>query len=227
MMKNQVSVIFMLAGILFTTCLLLANILAVKIIQIGPFAAPAGVLIFPVAYILNDVIAEVWGYKKARLIIWAGFSMNILMVLFFSLSIALPSAIFWTDQSMYARILGSAPRIVFASIASYLVGSFLNAYIMSRMKIISQGKHFGIRAILSTMAGETADSILFISLAFAGTFPFRSILIMIATQALLKTVYEILILPFTALVVKWVKKKENQDVFDNSISYNPFKIAEV
>ena len=227
MMKNQVSVIFMLAGILFTTCLLLANILAVKIIQIGPFAAPAGVLIFPVAYILNDVIAEVWGYKKARLIIWAGFAMNILMVVFFSLSIILPSAAFWTDQSTYAKILGSTPRIVFASIASYLVGSFLNAFIMSRMKIFSRGKHFGLRAILSTMAGETADSLLFISLAFAGTFPFRSIIIMIATQALLKTIYEILILPFTAMAVRWVKKKENQDVFDNAISYNPFKIVEV
>ncbi len=227
MMKNQVSVIFMLAGILFTTCLLLANILAIKIIQIGPFAAPAGVLIFPVAYILNDVIAEVWGYKKARLIIWAGFAMNILMVLFFGLSIALPSAIFWTDQSTYAKILGSTPRIVFASITSYLVGSFLNAFIMSRMKIINRGKHFGFRAIVSTMAGESADSLLFISLAFAGTFPLLSIIIMIVTQALLKTVYEILILPFTAMAVRWVKKKENQDVFDNAISYNPFKIVEV
>lgn len=227
MMKNQVSVTFMLAGILFTTCLLLANILAVKIIQIGPFAAPAGVLIFPVAYILNDVVAEVWGYRKARLIIWAGFAMNILMVLFFSLAIALPSAIFWTDQQTYAKILGSTPRIVFASIASYLVGSFLNAFIMSRMKIISQGKHFGFRAILSTMAGETADSLLFISLAFAGTFAFRSIIVMIATQALLKTIYEILILPFTAIVVKWVKKKERQDVYDHSVSYNPFRIVEV
>jgi uncharacterized integral membrane protein (TIGR00697 family) len=227
MMKNQVSVIFMLAGILFTTCLLLANILAVKIIQIGPVAAPAGVLIFPVAYILNDVIAEVWGYKKARLIIWAGFSMNILMVLFFSLSIALPPAIFWNDQSTYAKILGSTPRIVFASITSYMVGSFLNAFIMSRMKIISQGKNFGFRAILSTMAGETADSLLFISLAFAGKFPLHSIIIMIGTQALLKTVYEIVILPFTTMVVRWVKKKENQDVFDNAISYNPFKIVEV
>jgi uncharacterized integral membrane protein (TIGR00697 family) len=227
MMKNQVSVIFMLAGILFTTCLLLANILAIKIIQIGPFAAPAGVLIFPVAYILNDVIAEVWGYKKARLIIWSGFAMNLLMVLFFSLSIALPSSAFWTDQHMYAKIIGSTPRIVFASLTSYLVGSFLNAFIMSRMKIISLGKNFGFRAIVSTIVGESADSLIFISLAFAGMFPAKAILLMIVTQAMLKTLYEIIILPFTALVVRWVKRKENQDVFDNAISYNPFKIAEV
>jgi uncharacterized integral membrane protein (TIGR00697 family) len=128
---------------------------------------------------------------------------------------------------MYSKILGSTPRIVFASITAYLVGSFLNAFIMSRMKIVSQGKNFGLRAVLSTLGGETADSLLFISLAFAGTFPLGSILTMIATQALLKTVYEILILPFTTLVVGWVKRKEHQDVFDHSVSYNPFKIVEV
>jgi len=226
-MKNQVSVIFMLAGILFTTCLLLANILAIKIIQIGPFAAPAGVLIFPVAYIINDVIAEVWGYRKTRLIIWTGFAMNLLMVLFFSLSIAVPPATFWTDQQTYAKVLGSAPRIVFASITSYLVGSFLNAFIMSRMKILSKGKNFGYRAVISTLAGESADSLLFISLAFAGTFSFQAIIIMIATQALLKSIYEMLILPFTVLVVRWVKRKEEKDVFDHAISYNPFKVIEV
>ena len=226
-MKNQVSVTFMLAGILFTTCLLLANILAVKIIQIGPWAAPAGVLIFPIAYILNDVIAEVWGYRKARLIIWSGFAMNILMVLFFSLAISLPFAHFWTDQQSFAKIIGSTPRIVFASIMAYLVGSFLNAYIMSRMKVRSQGKNFGLRAIVSTLAGESADSFIFISVAFAGIFQARSLIIMIATQALLKTIYEIIVLPLTTIVVNWIKKVENQNVFDRSISYNPFKVGEV
>jgi uncharacterized integral membrane protein (TIGR00697 family) len=226
-MKNQVSVIFMLAGILFTTCLLLANILAVKIIQIGPWAAPAGVLIFPVAYILNDVIAEVWGYKKARLIIWSGFAMNLLMVLFFSLAIVLPSAAFWTDQPIFAKIIGSTPRMVFASIIAYLVGSFLNAFIISRMKIYHEGKNFGFRAIVSTIAGETADSLIFISVAFAGLFSVKALIVMIATQALLKTIYEIIVLPLTTIVVVWIKKVENQNVFDNSISYNPFKIVEV
>jgi uncharacterized integral membrane protein (TIGR00697 family) len=226
-MKNQVSVTFMLAGILFTTCLLLANILAVKIIQIGPWAAPAGVLIFPIAYILNDVIAEVWGYRKARLIIWSGFAMNILMVLFFSLAIALPFAPFWTDQQSFAKIIGSTPRIVFASIMAYLVGSFLNAYIMSRMKIRSQGKNFGLRAIVSTLAGESADSFIFILVAFAGIFQINALIIMIATQALLKTIYEIIVLPLTTIVVNWIKKVENQNVFDKSISYNPFKVGEL
>ena len=217
----------MLAGILFTTCLLIANILAVKIIMIGPWAAPAGIMIFPVAYILNDVIAEVWGYKKARLIIWSGFTMNLLMVLFFSLAIILPPAAFWTGQSGFAQTVGSTPRIVFASIMAYLTGSFLNALIMSRMKIRHKGKNFGVRAIVSTFAGETADSFIFISVAFAGLFPVRALIIMVVTQALLKTLYEIIVLPLTGRVVAWVKKTENQDVFDYSVSYNPFKIIEI
>lgn len=226
-MKNQVSVFFMMAGILFTTCLILANILAVKIIQIGPWAAPAGVLIFPVAYLLNDVITEVWGYRKARLIIWTGFAMNLLMVLFFSFAVALPSASFWNDQQAFAKIAGTTPRIVCASILAYLVGSFLNAFVMSRMKIYHEGKKFGLRAIASTLAGESADSTLFISVAFAGVFALKALLVMILTQALLKTLYEIAVLPLTSLVVIWVKKAERLDTFDNSISYNPFRIAEV
>jgi uncharacterized integral membrane protein (TIGR00697 family) len=226
-MNKQISVTFMLAGILFTTCLLLANILAVKIINIGPFAAPAGVLIFPLAYILNDVIAEVWGYRKARLIIWSGFAMNILAVIFFSLAIAMPSAPFWSEQNAFSKIIGTTPRIVLASIIAYLVGSFLNAYILSKMKVHSHGKYFGLRAIVSTLAGESADSLIFIAVAFAGKFPVNALLVMVATQILLKTMYEIIVLPLTSHIVAWIKKKEGQDIYDMSISYSPFKVNEV
>lgn len=217
----------MLAGILFTTCLLLSNILAVKIITIGSWAAPAGVLVFPLAYILNDVIAEVWGYRKARLIIWAGFAMNILSVLFFTASIAMPSAPFWPNQEAYQSIIGTAPRIVLASLSAYLAGSFLNAYVLSKMKVKSAGKNFGFRAIVSTLAGESIDSILFIIIAFAGIFPATAMLAMILTQALLKTAYEIIILPLTSVVVKKIKQIEGIDTFDEAISYNPFVIDEV
>ena len=130
----------MFAGILFAICLLIANILATKIILIGSWAAPAGVLIFPIAYILNDVIVEVWGYDKARLIIWAGFAVNLLAVLFFSLAIVVPAAPFWTNQDAFATILGSTPRIILASLMAYLIGSFLNAYVMSKMKVLMKGK---------------------------------------------------------------------------------------
>lgn len=226
-MKKSVSVLFMFAGILFAICLLIANILATKIIMVGPWAAPAGVLIFPVAYIINDVIVEVWGYRKARLIIWSGFAVNILAVLFFSLAIVVPAAPFWQHQDAFSTILGSTPRIILASLMAYLVGSFLNAFVMSKVKIIMKGKDFSVRAILSTLIGEAADSMIFIGIAFAGSMPFTILMGMIVTQACIKTVYEIIVLPFTILVVNWVKKVEGIDSFDEAVSYNPFLINQL
>jgi len=226
-MNKSVSVLFMFAGILFAICLLIANILATKIILVGPWAAPAGVLIFPIAYIINDVIVEVWGYRKARLIIWSGFAVNILAVLFFSLAIVVPAAPFWQNQNAFSTILGSTPRIILASLMAYLVGSFLNAFVMSKVKIMMKGKDFSVRVILSTLVGETADSLIFITIAFAGNLPLNILIGMILTQACLKTVYEILVLPFTIIVVKWVKKVEGVDSFDESISYNPFLINQI
>lgn len=226
-MKKEVSVLFMLAGILFATCLLISNILATKIMTIGPWAAPAGVLIFPIAYILNDVITEVWGFKKARLIIWTGFAVNILAVLFFSMGVAIPGAPFWQNQEAFASVLGNTPRIVVASLSAYLIGSFLNAFVMSRMKVMTKGKGFSGRAILSTVVGESADSVIFISIAFAGIFPIGVLVTMIFTQAMLKTVYEILILPVTIWVVGFVKRAEGVDAYDTNLSYNLFKLKEI
>lgn len=226
-MKRSVSVLFMLAGILFAICLLISNILATKIILIGSWAAPAGVLIFPIAYIINDVIVEVWGYRKARLIIWSGFAVNILAVLFFSLAMVLPAAPFWHNQEAFNTILGSTPRIIAASLMAYLTGSFLNAIVMSKVKVLMKGKNFSVRAILSTLVGETADSMIFILIAFAGILPLNALVVMIFTQALIKTVYEILVLPLTIVVVRWVKKVEGSDIYDNAVSYNPFLINQV
>ena len=226
-MKKEVSVLFMFAGILFATCLLISNILATKILMIGPWAAPAGVLIFPVAYILNDVITEVWGFAKARLIIWTGFAVNVLAVLFFTMGIVVPGAPFWQNQEALATILGNTPRIVVASMSAYLVGSFLNAFIMSRMKVMTNGKGFSGRAILSTLVGESADSFIFIGIAFAGIFPFTVLITMIVTQAMLKTVYEILILPITVWTVGFVKRMEGVDTFDTNLSYNLFRVKEI
>jgi len=226
-MKNSVSVLFMLAGILFATCLLISNILATKILMIGPWSAPAGVIIFPIAYILNDVITEVWGFAKARLIIWTGFAVNVLAVLFFTAGIVIPGAPFWQNQDAFSTILGNTPRIVLASLSAYLIGSFLNAFVMSRMKVLTQGKGFSARAILSTLAGESADSLIFISIAFAGIFPIGVLITMVFTQAMLKTAYEILILPVTLGVVKWVKRVEGIDTFDTNRSYNLFRIKEI
>ncbi|MCW0483406.1 queuosine precursor transporter [Gaoshiqia sediminis] len=226
-MKNQVSVLFLLTGVLFAASLLIANILASKIIMIGPWSAPAGVLIFPVAYIINDVIAEVWGYAKARLIIWAGFGVNLMAALFFMLAIAMPAAPFYEGEEAFQMIVGSSVRIVFASLTAYLVGSFLNAFVMSKFKLLTRGKGFSLRAVVSTLAGEGADSLIFITVAFAGIFPLPVILGMIVTQALLKTAYEIIILPFTMLVVKKVKEIEGVDTFDEDVSYNPFRLNQI
>lgn len=226
-MKKEVSVLFMLAGILFATCLLISNILATKILMIGPWSAPAGVLIFPVAYILNDVITEVWGFGKARLIIWTGFAVNVLAVVFFTAGIVIPGAPFWQNQEAFATILGNTPRIVLASLSAYLIGSFLNAFVMSRMKVLTKGKGFSARAILSTLVGESADSLIFISIAFIGQFPAGVLVTMIFTQALIKTVYEILILPVTIWVVNFVKRIEGVDTFDTNLSYNLFRVKEI
>ena len=195
--------------------------------MIGPWSAPAGVLIFPLAYIINDVIAEVWGYRKARLIIWAGFGVNLLAVLFFTVTIAVPAAPFYEGQNAFATVLGNTPRIVAASLLAYLFGSFLNAYVMSKFKVLTKGKGFSLRAIVSTLAGESIDSLIFITVAFAGIFPADVLLGMILTQALIKTVYEIIVLPLTIVVVKKVKQLEGVDTFDYEISYNPFRLKQI
>lgn len=226
-MKTQVSTTFMFAGILFAACLLISNILAVKIIMIGPWAAPAGVLIFPISYIIGDVVAEVWGFQKARLIIWAGFAVNLIAILFYSLSIVIPAAPFWSNQDAYSTILQYSPRIALASIVAYLFGSFINAYVMSRVKVLTAGKNFSMRAVVSTIAGEGIDSVIFMSIAFIGIIPGNNLLVMIGTQASLKIIYEIIVLPLTVVIVKWLKKQEGIDTFDTDISYNPFKVSEI
>ena len=226
-MKKQVSVLFMLAGILFASCLLISNIISSKIMIIGQWTVPVGVLVFPLSYIINDVIAEVWGYRKARLIIWSGFAVNLLAVFFFSLSIAMPAAPFYQNQEAFSTVLGNTPRLVAASLMAYLVGSFLNAFIMSRFKVMTKGNGFSIRAVVSTLAGEGADSLIFITVAFAGIFPFEALMTMVLTQALVKTAYEIAVLPLTIVVVRKIKKIEETDTFDYTVSYNPFKLGEM
>jgi len=226
-MKKNVSIPFMLMGMLFNVCLIISNLLATKVIQIGPVSATAGLLIFPVAYIINDCIVEVWGYKKARLIIWTGFLMNFLVVGFTQLAILLPTAPFWEGNEAFAFIFGLGPRIVAASFIAFLVGSFLNAYVMSRMKVASQGKNFSVRAIASTVVGEGADSIIFFPIAFGGLLGWNELWMLALSQALLKTLYEVMILPVTVCVVKWIKKIDQSDVYDDKISFNPFKINEM
>jgi len=226
-MKQKVSVAFFLAGVLFTSCLLISNLISSKIIALGHWYVPAGVMIFPISYILNDVVAEVWGFRKARLIIWTGFIINLVAVVFYSLSVSWPAAPFWQNQDAFATVLSSTPRIAAASLLAYLVGSFLNAYVMSALKIRSKGRNFSFRAVLSTILGEGADSAIFITVAFAGLIPWSQLPMMILTQAIVKILFEIVLLPLTVHVVKLIKKIDNIDTFDVGVSYNPFKIKEI
>lgn len=226
-MKRQVSVIFMIAGVLFTVCLIVSNIVESKLISVFGITATAGLIIFPISYILNDVIAEVWGYKKARLIIWMGFLMNFLTVSVFKVSILLPASPFFTNQAAFETILGNTERIVIASFLAFLCGSFVNAYVMSRMKIATKGKGFSVRAVVSTIFGESCDSIVFFTIAFVTVLPASELITLILTQTAMKTGYEIIALPVTNRVVKWVKKVDQTDTFDHNISYNPLKIGQI
>ena len=226
-MKEKVSVPFMLLGILFNVCLIAANLLETKVIQVGSLTVTAGLLVFPISYIINDCIAEVWGFKKARLIIWSGFTMNFFVVALGLIAVAIPAAPFWEGEEHFDFVFGMAPRIVAASLMAFLVGSFLNAYLMSKMKVASRGRHFSARAILSTLAGETADSLIFFPVAFGGIIAWRELLIMMCIQIILKSMYEVIILPVTIRVVKAIKKIDGSDVYDTNISYNVLKVKDI
>ncbi len=217
----------MVLGIVFCVCLVAANLLETKVVQLGPIAVTAGLIVFPVSYVINDCIAEVWGFRKARLIIWMGFLMNFFVVALGQIAIAIPAAPFWEGEEAFDFVFGMAPRIAAASLTAFLVGSFINAYVMSRMKVASQGRHFSARAILSTVAGESADSLIFFPLAFGGLMPVNELMKMMVVQVVLKTAYEIVILPVTIRVVNYIKRVDESDVYDEHISYNVLKIKEI
>ena len=226
-MQKTVTVPFMLLGILFNICLVASNLLETKVVQIGGITATAGLIVFPISYIINDCIAEVWGFKKARLIIWSGFASNFLVIAFAQLAILLPAAPFWEGEEGFNFVFGMAPRIAVASLIAFLAGSFLNAYVMSKMKIASQGRNFSARAILSTVVGETADSLIFFPVAFGGIIAWKELLIMMGIQIVLKSMYEVIILPVTIRVVKAIKQIDGSDVYDTDISYNVLKIKDI
>lgn len=227
-MKNTtVSVSFMMLGIVFCVCLIASNLLETKIIQVRSLTITAGFLVFPISYITNDCIAEVWGFRKARLIIWVGFAMNFMVLALFQVAMALPAAPFWEGEAAFRFVFGLAPRIAAASLLAFLVGSFLNAYVMSRMKIASQGRNFSARAVLSTVLGESADSLIFFPFAFGGLMPVEELLKLMLIQVVAKTLYEILVLPLTIRVVAALKRIERTDVYDENISYSILKIREI
>ena len=206
--------LFLFISVLFCTCLLIANVCAFKLINIGPIVITSGVLLFPITYIVNDLMAEVYGYKKAKKVILFGFAMNVLMVLYFQLAILLPYPEFFTGQEMFSTVLGSTWRVFLGSLAAYLVGSLSNAAVMSKMKVATKGSYLAARAIASTLVGELLDSIIFVSIVFSFVYDWKTIITMILTQTAVKTLYEIIIFPVTYRIIRKVKSVENMDVYD-------------
>ena len=221
---KKVSVLFMLFSILFCVCLITANVLETKQIAIGPVNLTGGLLVFPVSYIINDCVCEVWGYRKTRLLIWMGFAMNAFFVVMGALCDAIPGAPYWHNEEGFHAVFGLAPRIACASFVAFLCGSFVNAYVMSRMKIADGGRHFSLRAIWSTVLGESADSVIFFPLALGGVVPITELPKLMLWQVVLKTLYEVVALPVTIRVVKALKRHEGEDGYDEGISYNVLKI---
>lgn len=225
MSKSNVSVTFMVLAVTFCVCLIVSNLMEIKTVDLGPLTITAGVIVFPISYIINDCIVEVYGFSKARLVIWLGFLMNLLVSLLLQVGIWLPGAGSWEGQESMEVIFGAVPRIFVASFIAFLCGSMVNAYVMSRMKIASGGRNFSFRAILSTVFGEGVDSLIFFPIAFGGILAWSEIAALILTQTVLKTVYEILILPVTMRVVKFLRNREGGDVTDDpGMSYKWWKI---
>lgn len=237
--RQKVSVLFMLFGTLFCVCLITANVLETKQLSFGPVNLTAGIIVFPVSYIINDVVCEVWGYQRTRMLIWMGFAMNFLFVIFGAIADWIPGAPYWDGDEGFHVIFGLAPRIALASFIAFIAGSFINAYVMSKMKLSSRGKaearedaqnfarSFSARAVLSTVFGELTDSVIFFPLALGGVIPWEEMPSLMISQVTLKTVYEIVVLPVTIRVVEFTKKHDHEDVYDHDINYNIFKILKI
>lgn len=214
----------MCIGIIFVSCLLLSNLIAGKMWAVtDDITLPAAVILFPLTYIIGDVFTEVYGFRKARSIIWLGFVCSFFAVLIYIITIALPHPGYWENQGAYEAVLGTTPRVAVASFAGYLSGEFSNSIILSKLKVMSKGKKLWVRTILSTVIGEGLDSFIFIMISFWGTMENSVVLNMILFQYLFKVAYEILFTPVTYLVVKLIKRKEGIDVYDEGIKYNLVK----
>ncbi len=209
---------------IFVTSLITANIIAVKIISLGPVILPAAIFVFPLSYIFGDVLTEVYGYRWTRRVIWLGFIANLIFVIFAWVGQILPPAPFWEGQEAYERILGYTPRLLAASFLGYLAGEFVNSFVLARMKILTRGRWLWSRTIGSTILGQGLDTSIFITLAFIGTPSFVPVLIWYHWLA--KTIIEAIATPFTYAIVNYLKRKEAIDTYDYETNFNPFLISD-
>jgi len=223
-LQERYSPWFVLAAVIFITCLITANITAVKLVNIFGLVLPAAIIIFPISYIFGDVLTEVYGYRQARRVIWLGFFCNLITVVAIWIGEVLPSASFWDGQAAYERILGYTPRLLVASFIAYLVGEFANSFVMAKMKIATNGRWLWTRTIGSTLVGEGLDSLIFITVAFWGMVPMIQLVPTIVTQWLVKSAYEAAVTPLTYGAVNFLKKEEGLDAYDYDTRFNPLSI---
>jgi uncharacterized integral membrane protein (TIGR00697 family) len=224
--ENTYSAWFLAVTALFITCLITANIIAVKLISVAGLVLPAAVIIFPISYIVGDVLTEVYGYQRARQVIWLGFLCNLIAVVAIWLGGVLPAASFWDGQAAYERILGYTPRLLAASFLAYLVGEFANSFVLAKMKIFTNGRWLWMRTIGSTLVGQGLDSLVFITGAFLGTIPLAGLASAILAQWLAKSAYEAVATPVTYTVVNFLKRQEGMDVYDYGTKFNPLVLGE-
>lgn len=210
--------------VFFVAVLLISNIASTKIAKIGVFTLDGGTLLFPLTYIFDDVLTEVYGYSRSRKIIWLGFGAAILMSLTFWAVGLFPSAAGWENQDAYMKVLGQTPRIVVASLIAYLFGEFSNSFILAKMKILTKGKWLWMRTIGSTLVGELLDSMIFIIVAFTGVLPRELVISLIIFNYLFKTSIEIIFTPITYAVINFLKKNEHEDYYDVKTNFNPLAI---
>jgi uncharacterized integral membrane protein (TIGR00697 family) len=210
---------------LFVTILLCSNVIgAAKVATVWGFTFGAGVLFFPISYIFNDVLTEVYGYARARKVVWAGFGAIVFASFMSWVIVTLPPAVGWNDQQAYETVFGQTPRIVFASLTAFFVGEFANSYVLAKMKVRTNGRHLWMRTIGSTIVGEAVDSIVFYPVAFLGVWDRSLVLQVMISNYTIKCAWEALITPVTYKVVNFLKRAEQEDYYDHKTNFTPFSI---
>ncbi|MER2520135.1 MAG: queuosine precursor transporter [Bdellovibrionales bacterium] len=208
---------------LFTATLIVSNILASKVFEVGPLTLSCGVLMFPMTYLFNDMLTEVYGYKISRRVIWSGLAAQIMVVALIQLALVIPGASVWNDQAAFEKAFGNMPRVVLASILAYFAGEFCNSYILAKAKVRTGGKRMAARFIASTALGEMVDSLIFFPVAFVGFFPLEVWGAMMVSEWLIKTLWEVFALPVSLPLVRWLKRFESEDYYDRKTDFNPFR----
>ena len=209
---------------LFVATLLISNTLDTKIFVFLGLALPAGIILFPLAYLFADVLTEIYGYAMSRRVIWTGFAGLVLMVAFYELAQLLPPASFWENQKSFEATLSQLPRIVLASMIAYLCGEFANSFTLAKLKVMTEGRRMSLRFVASTLVGQAIDTTVFVLIAFTGQFAPAALIQIIVSAWAVKVAWEIIALPVTLPIVRWLKRVEDEDFFDRNTNFSPFHV---